>query len=234
MELSGDALSHVCRWLAIEHLGRLAESSRRHAPAVHAAQDAWLYGVLARYVDSGRRLVALGIVPAERMHRMWTQGAWSFKEKWRLPMRGVIEGDDPPTITRSLGRLARRSGVPRRLTTDLQFAGIPRSVFECPRLRKNHAKRAAACEHIEAHFWYEVDFAVRRMLAKTCNATVSAAYTVVFSFLTGRLPNANVDRVARTMRHVYIPALVAEFPKQEAWIDKAFGRLAAIERQRAP
>jgi len=234
MELSGDALSYVCRWLAIEHLGRLAESARRHAPAVHAAQDAWLYGALGRYVDSARRLVALGIVPAELSRRMWTQGALAFNKKWRLPMRGEIEGDDAASIARSLGRIARQSGVPRRRPVDPYDGGVPRSVVEMPRFRKNKPRRAAACENIEAQFWCEVDLSVRRMLKKRCNATVVAAYTTVFSFLTGRLPNANVDRVARTMRHVYIPALVAEFPKQEAWIDKAFGRLAAIERQRAP
>jgi len=234
MELSGDALSHVCRWLAIEHLGRLAESARRHAPAVHAAQDAWLYGALGRYVASVRRLVALGIVPAELSRRMWTQGAWSFNKKWRLPMRGEIEGDDRASISRSLGRIARQSGVPRRRPADPYDGGVPRSVVETSRFRKNKPKRAAACENIEAQFWCEVDLSLRRMLQNRCNDTVSAAYTTVFSFLTGRLPDRNVERVAHAMRHVYIPALTAEFPKQKTWIDKAFGRLAAIERPRAP
>jgi len=205
MELSADALGHVCRWLPIEHMGRLARSTHRHAPVIRAAQDAWLHRVVCRYVDAGRRLVALGIVPAERLERMWARGAWIFEQCWRLRLPLVV-CDGAPWEARSLGRLARRGGEPRRSTKLAIYTGT-----------------VVDCDDVVTQMWCDVDSAVDDWLsAQPSIETLSLANSAVYTMLLRANQFADARPIAETMLHTYMPALIAAHPDRLHSISAVF------------
>jgi len=203
MELSTDALGHVCRWLPIEHLGRLAQTTHRHAPVVHAAQDAWLYRIVSRYVDAGRRLVALGIVRAARVERMWARGGWIFERRWRLRLPLVV-CDGAAWEARSLGRLAR-GGEPRSTKLAIYTGAV------------------VDCDDVVTQMWCDVDSAVDDLLCTRGSIeTLSLANSAVYLMLLRANQFADARPIAETMLHVYMPALIAAHPDKLCAIHAVF------------
>jgi hypothetical protein len=181
-------------------------------------------------VSAGRRLVALGIVPAEHVGEMWARGAWVLDERWRLALPGAdqLGGDDAASIASLLAGVARRRGEPRRLVELCRFRGIlPETVA---RTEKDTAFRKLPrtpahqfdCDCMVTQLWCDIDSAVDDLRrAPTSLERLSLAHTAVYNLMSqGML--GDYKKIMETMRSVYVPALIRDSPGLRRSIEVVF------------